>query len=319
MVRGSQNTGDWITNLQLRLARVKLKYKQVKHEVGIHSGFWKRLMEVQPEKNGLFSFKSYEEQPDESLLQHIKSELLDIPKNFLKNGKTYSLFVTGHSLGGAQATLAGLGLAIDDDIRRAFTGGTGEGPVTVVSFASPRVGNHQFRRLHQTLEDNDHLRHLRIMNNDDIVPYVPWFSLRTRIPGLYTHVGLRWIVDKDVDEGILSDVSYPDIENDGSVSFAKHTTRGCTCSASKSFWIPSTFFSVASKSTPSNTSSPSTAPEPSRNSSASSFRRASSQPEPPPLRIPSNTSSPSTAPPRTFRASRVTLRASPLSLHLVMH
>ena len=57
----------------------------------------------------------------------------------------YRLFITGHSLGGALATLTTVALAgceIANSIPGIF-------PVTAITFASPRVGNRGFQNLHR--------------------------------------------------------------------------------------------------------------------------------------------------------------------------
>jgi triacylglycerol lipase len=68
------------------------------------------------------------------------------------------VWVTGHSLGGAMATLASVRLA-------------GEGyPVPgVYTFGSPRVGDLDFYDAYQA----GNYRAYRVVNNDDIVPHVP--------------------------------------------------------------------------------------------------------------------------------------------------
>lgn len=89
----------------------------------------------------------------------------------LKENKGYQLYCTGHSLGGALATLCGFFAAVDPKI-------TKNGPVVVVSIASPRVGNDEFRTAFQGLEALKVLQHLRISNEEDIVTLLP--SLTTK-------------------------------------------------------------------------------------------------------------------------------------------
>ena len=59
--------------------------------------------------------------------------------NLLENYPGYQLYTTGHSLGGALATLFAMeaGASKDPRIRK---------PVTCITFASPRVGNLSFAR-----------------------------------------------------------------------------------------------------------------------------------------------------------------------------
>ncbi len=112
----------------------------------VHRGFKEALDEVWPD-----------------LLAHIREI----------QGKGCKIWVTGHSLGGALATL--------------FAGryGTVQG---VYTFGAPRVGNEDFREHF----DRDIYR---FVNNRDIVPRLP-------PPGLYVHVGIRKFIDGD---GVVRD------------------------------------------------------------------------------------------------------------------
>ena len=79
----------------------------------------------------------------------------------------YRLYVTGHSLGGALATLFGFYASASPAIAA---------PVTVVSVASPRVGNVEFARAFVELESQGRVRHLRIANHRDPVTLGPTVS-----------------------------------------------------------------------------------------------------------------------------------------------
>jgi len=87
--------------------------------------------------------------------------------------KGCKIWITGHSLGGALATLS------------AIRYGSAQG---VYTFGSPRVGNEVFRKHFE-------VKIYRIVNNDDIVPRVP-------PPGKYVHVGELKFIDSD---GIIRD------------------------------------------------------------------------------------------------------------------
>ena len=93
--------------------------------------------------------------------------------------KGCKIWVTGHSLGGALATL--------------FAGRYGK-VQGVYTFGAPRVGNEGFR------EDFD-VEIYRFVNNHDIVPRLP-------PPGIYVHVGNLKFIDGD---GIVRDTA---IENE---------------------------------------------------------------------------------------------------------
>lgn len=96
--------------------------------------------------------------------------------NVGKLGTAPTVFVTGHSLGGALATLCALDLHIT----------LGIPDVRVVSFGSPRVGNYVFAKWFE----EEIGPHWRFTHNRDIVPSVP--------PGYmgFYHVAQEvWVVD----------------------------------------------------------------------------------------------------------------------------
>jgi len=97
--------------------------------------------------------------------------------------KDYSVFVTGHSLGGALSTMFSF---------RAAALGDFEKTITNVSFASPFVGDEVFRDKFIDLERKRRVRHLRISNYQDVVTLIP----ATTYPGLsgvgfFKHVGMN--------------------------------------------------------------------------------------------------------------------------------
>ncbi len=98
------------------------------------------------------------------------------------NDKGCKIWITGHSLGAALATLS------------AGRYGSAQG---VYTFGSPRVGNEVFK-------ENFDVKIYRIVNDDDIVPRVP-------PPGKYVHVGELKFIDSN---GIIKETM---IENEGSV------------------------------------------------------------------------------------------------------
>lgn len=78
----------------------------------------------------------------------------------------YKLYITGHSLGGALATLFAFEVAASTDPRIVK-------PVTCISIASPKVGNMSFRRAFQALEKQEQIRCLRVANYKDLVTLLP--------------------------------------------------------------------------------------------------------------------------------------------------
>lgn len=125
--RGSESVGDWLADLNIR---------SVTRDYGhVHRGF-----------AGAFA----------DAKDAIVADLLQRPRR--------PLAVTGHSLGGALATLAAVELNWQFGISSVYT------------FGQPRVGKDDFERNFEDLA----LNFQRIVNDDDIVARVP--------PG-YVHVG----------------------------------------------------------------------------------------------------------------------------------
>jgi hypothetical protein len=81
------------------------------------------------------------------------------------DGKSKRIFVTGHSLGGAVATLLACALFIKFD----------SNPITLYTYASPRVGDAVFARHWNLL-----VPHMRHVYRNDIIPAVPPYSLGYR-------------------------------------------------------------------------------------------------------------------------------------------
>ncbi|KAI7739951.1 hypothetical protein M8C21_029353, partial [Ambrosia artemisiifolia] len=88
----------------------------------------------------------------------------------LYNDEEVSLTIVGHSMGAALATLNAVDIVINgynkplDTSREAFL-------VSAFVFASPRVGNSNFKNTFDSLGDN--IRVLRIENANDLVPHYP--------------------------------------------------------------------------------------------------------------------------------------------------
>eukprot|EP00884_Botryococcus_braunii_P016214 jgi/Botrbrau1/3276/Bobra.174_1s0043.2 len=84
-----------------------------------------------------------------------------------------SITVTGHSLGGALATLCAFDLSASGINRQSDSKTEPLVPVTCVTFNAPRVGNWAFSDFFEVEKGP---RHLRIYNTGDTVPRVPYIS-----------------------------------------------------------------------------------------------------------------------------------------------
>ena len=94
----------------------------------------------------------------------------------------YQLMVAGHSLGGALAQMLAF-----------FLAGSSEAvmlkkPILAVTFASPVVGTEGYLKAFQQLEKRRKLRHLRISNENDLVPGTPPFCSNFEQTGVNLHV-----------------------------------------------------------------------------------------------------------------------------------
>lgn len=203
--RGSVTSQDFITDANSSLKKVDnpvvVSIDPESHShIKIHTGFYKYLFR--------------EDEDGKERLQHI----LDDVKQLMKEYEGYQLYSTGHSLGGACCTLFGFYAAMDDEIVQ-------NGPVVVISIASPRVGGKEFADAFHSLEQDKRLQHLRIANKEDVVTHLPFYTFKatamspliTAFRGagdLYLHCGisleLRSVIE-DTDEeregGDASDAS----------------------------------------------------------------------------------------------------------------
>lgn len=161
--RGTQTPGDWLHNLDF----VAEPYLPVPGRGTVHQGF-------------------------QLVYYAIRKNLLDIV-NKMGVGCT-ELVVTGHSLGGALATLA-----MPDLLNQNFAANIS--PI-LYNIASPRVGHDDF----QSYFDSHINVSYRIVNQWDVVPHVP--------PSLagYVHVGMQLTIDSgfsfDVVRNHVLDTGY---------------------------------------------------------------------------------------------------------------
>eukprot|EP00162_Nutomonas_longa_P021708 comp4677_c0_seq2/m.3466 comp4677_c0_seq2/g.3466 ORF comp4677_c0_seq2/g.3466 comp4677_c0_seq2/m.3466 type:complete len:179 (-) comp4677_c0_seq2:2-538(-) len=102
-------------------------------------------------------------------------------KNLLQQYPSAEVFVTGHSLGGAQAMLCSFDLAYSLGI-----------PNTVYTYGEPRVGNKPFADL-----VNKYVNVWRFVNMRDIVPHLPFVDGM----GFYHETTEIWI---DLDKNLVT-------------------------------------------------------------------------------------------------------------------
>lgn len=116
-------------------------------KIDIHKGFYGYLF--QEKRKG-------KEEDTFSLIQNKLIELMDDDEN-----KDYELYITGHSLGGALASLTGFALALSDNFPY---------PIKVVTYAGPTPGHADLSHAMEKLGNMGRIYHCRITRNSDIIP-----------------------------------------------------------------------------------------------------------------------------------------------------
>jgi hypothetical protein len=147
--RGTENELAFRSNWLSNVAFLKKEYElptvleenNVVESLRLHSGFGKYVFDYTHDEDDPATWRKYD-------------EIVEDIKILMKAHPSYKLYVTGHSLGAALSTIVGFYLACDPDIPK---------PVSVINFASPRVGGGNFRRAARWLEGKRWLRILRVV------------------------------------------------------------------------------------------------------------------------------------------------------------
>ena len=95
--------------------------------------------------------------------ESIRDELKDVIRLILDENPGVSVYVTGHSMGGALAVLAAYDLAVNFSIK-----------VNMYNFGGPRVGNPSFRQHYDSFVPMS----FRVVMDGDIAPGWPKFVRR---------------------------------------------------------------------------------------------------------------------------------------------
>jgi hypothetical protein len=182
--RGSTTVTDWAYDADIRMEFMPnpLHYEQqtgIPHtirqssKIGLHAGFRNYLFSSTDEKvdneavprspiiESVLPAKVIRQGVHckyDCILRHLKTQLALHP--------TYRIQCTGHSLGGALCTLLSFCLACELE-------SIPNGPITCISYASPRVGNGNFGRAFFELERRGRLRNVRVANAEDAVTAMP--------------------------------------------------------------------------------------------------------------------------------------------------
>lgn len=160
---------DWRSNLRTTRKPMKIPKgirKLVENKirrVKLHQGYQERVF--------------YERDGANTDQERKYDEILKVVKRQSELYPTYKIYVTGHSLGAAMASIIAFLFASEPDLPK---------PITTINFASPRVGNHKFLRCCIVLEREKQLRFCRVINKHDTVSTFPFF--------LYCHAGFQVVL-----------------------------------------------------------------------------------------------------------------------------
>lgn len=157
--RGSQELRDWLTNFSTKLRNFTIRKEGIttmsSYKGKVHTGFFLGWASI-----------------ERSVLDQISRWR----KDSLKQGKELPpLVITGHSLGGALATMAAASLSEN-----------GIDVVGLYTFGQPRVGDWGFTR---QLNNNLNGKVFRFINNNDVVPHIPPPFSPFNPLRLYGHLG----------------------------------------------------------------------------------------------------------------------------------
>tara|TARA_B100000242_G_C43044674_1_gene487524 strand:+ start:661 stop:1683 length:1023 start_codon:yes stop_codon:yes gene_type:complete len=194
--RGTESGRDVLTDLNIFTSRLELPKYSIYHyplfhqeeirdnwnvNIRVHSGFNNQFLAVRDELENCideFMNQHYLENPIWGQI-YVNGE--NENKNLKKQDKTQSIpsiIFTGHSLGGALATLSSL----------YFKCKYPEAEVSCITFGSPRAGSKEFTRLfNNNIEES-----YRFVNDNDPVPCVP-------LAWRFKHVkGCQWLYQDKV-------------------------------------------------------------------------------------------------------------------------
>lgn len=170
--RGAITRADWNHIFDFDQASVqnpvKDDFEGKPSRIKIHSGFYRYLFRRRKDTGTT----KYDEIAN--VLHGYGSQII---------GEDYSLYVTGHSLGGALSTLFGFYASTDERF-------TKNGPVRLFTFGSPYVGGYSFCKSFKYQEQSGKLQHARFHNVRDIVVHLPFNLTLSKRGSKYRHVGI---------------------------------------------------------------------------------------------------------------------------------
>lgn len=169
--RGSESSFDWETNLNTRQERAEFEQKVIREEIVAEQE------QVYP----------YEEKSDSGALMHrgfIKAyfSVRERIHEYISNRELSRVITTGHSLGGALATLCAVDIQYNFSNKVSIEGYT---------FGAPKVGNDGFRQSFNRRVPNNY----RFVHGMDIVPELPRWWQGYRHVDKEFRIGQRFSLD----------------------------------------------------------------------------------------------------------------------------
>ncbi|VVB07483.1 unnamed protein product [Arabis nemorensis] len=192
--RGTVTNPEWLANLMSSLTPARLDPHNPRLDVKVESGFLS--LYTSDESESKFGLESCRQQ----LLSEI-SRLINKHK-----GEEMSITLTGHSMGSSLAHLLAYDIAELGLNRRK---GEGDIPVTVFSFAGPRVGNLEFKKRCEELG----VKVLRITNVNDPITKLPGVLFNENFRVLGGVCELPWSCSCYVHVGVELKLDFFDVQN----------------------------------------------------------------------------------------------------------
>lgn len=143
--------------------------------------WWRNLQATQKEYLDPITGKQYG-WVHEGYLEVMRNQIIETLISTVRQlDPTVPCYVTGHSLGGAIATLSAMEIALRvPEIRE---------QIQLYTYAAPRIGDRTFAQAHSQLIPNSY----RIVNLSDSVPLVPPIKINNYFTkASYSHVGQKW-------------------------------------------------------------------------------------------------------------------------------
>ncbi|CAN4078833.1 unnamed protein product [Withania somnifera] len=186
--RGTQTVAEWSDDFETSLIQPAEIFGENVNNILVHKGFYS----IYTSLNEASTFNRTTSARDQ-VLEEVK-RLLDLYKE-----EEVSISITGHSLGSSLATLCAIDIAANQ-VNKEF-------PVTAFVFASPLVGEENFKKAYGKLKN---IQILRISNAPDLIPNAPERGLVDGSANdwrLYEDVGFELSIDTTKSEYLKKNIN----------------------------------------------------------------------------------------------------------------